>query len=123
MSFALRIVLLIAAIATTIFLLRGVKRSKMRIEDTVFWVVLTILILIIAIFPQIAGALSDNLGFMAPVNFVFLFFIFILLLKCYSLSRHLSETETKVRELTQKIALDNLDHYERRNNPDTEKEE
>ena len=120
MSMALRILLIVAAAITAVFLLRSVKRSRMRIEDTIFWILLTIIILIMAFFPGIVSALSNMFGFMAPVNFVFLFFIFILLLKCYSLSRHSSELEVKVKELTQKIALDNLDHYERRNaeNPD-----
>ena len=115
MSLALRIVLFIAAVATAVFLLRSVKRSKMRIEDTLFWLLIIVVILIMAIFPGIVSALSGLLGFMAPVNFVFLLFIFILLLKCYSLSRHTSELEVKVKELTQKIAIDNLEHYERRN--------
>ena len=115
MSLALRILLIVAAGITAVFLLRSVKRSKMRIEDTIFWIALTIIILIMALFPGIVSALSNMFGFMAPVNFVFLFFIFILLLKCYSLSRHSSELEVKVKELTQKIAIDNLDHYERRN--------
>ena len=123
MSLALRIVLIIAAVATAVFLLRSVKRSKMRIEDTIFWILITIVILIMAIFPGIVSALSGLLGFMAPVNCVFLFFIFILLLKCYTLSRHTSELEVKVKELTQKIAIDNLEHYERRNAPKPEESE
>ena len=112
---ALRIVLLVATVLVFIIMLRSVKRAKMRIEDTLFWAGLMVLILILAVFPQIASALSDLMGFMAPVNAVFLFFIFVLLMKAYSLSRSSSELETKVKELTQQIAIDRLMHYEREN--------
>ena len=113
MSTALRIILFISAIVVAVFMLRNVKRSKMRIEDTIFWVVLTGIVLILGIFPQIVGFFANVLGIASEQNFVFLFFIFVLLMNGYFTSRANSELETKVKELTQQIALDRLDHYER----------
>ncbi|MBO4352528.1 MAG: DUF2304 domain-containing protein [Eggerthellaceae bacterium] len=113
MSSALRIILLIAAIAVVVYLLRAVKRSKMRIEDTVFWVVLGAIILLFAIFPQIVTALAGLLGIASEQNFVFMFFIFVLAARAFFNSRDNSDQETKLRELTQQIALERLDHYER----------
>lgn len=113
MSFALRIVLVVAAFCLLLFVVLNVRKSKMRIEDAVFWVLLSALILLLSIFPQIASWVSHLLGFQAPINLVYLFFIFILLVKCFTMSRQLSEQETKMKELTQQIALDKLDHYER----------
>ena len=115
MSTALRIILFISAIIVAVFMLRNVKRSKMRIEDTIFWVVLTGIVLILGIFPQIVGFFANVLGIASEHNFVFLFFIFVLLMNGYFTSRANSELETKVKELTQQIALDRLDHYERNN--------
>ena len=113
MSVALRVVLIVSAVAMAAFMLRSIKKSKMQIEDTLFWALITLLILLLAIFPQIGSALSDVMGFQAPVNFVFLFFIFVLLMKSYHSTRTVSELETKVKELSEQIALDRLDHYER----------
>ena len=113
MSPALRILLLISAVAVTVFVLRNVKRSKMRIEDTIFWVFITALVLIMGLFPQVAGWFSNLLGFASEQNFVFAFFIFVLLASSYFTSKANSDLETKVKELTQQIALDRLDHYER----------
>ena len=115
MSTALRIILFISAIIVAVFMLRNVKRSKMRIEDTIFWVILTAIVLILGIFPQIVGFFANVLGIASEQNFVFLFFIFVLLMNGYFTSRANSELETKVKELTQQIALDRLDHYERNN--------
>ena len=113
MSLALRVALVIGAIAMTVFTVNGVRKSRMRIEDSLFWVGLAAVILVLSVCPQFGYAISDVVGFMAPVNFVFAFFIFVLTVKCFSMSRHESELENKVKELTQEIAIERLEHYER----------
>lgn len=114
MSIAIQLVLIIVSLMLLLFVLSSIKKSKMRIEDSLFWIFLVMLIFVLSIFPQIATAISDLLGFQAPINFVFLFFIFVLLLKSFSTSKHASELENKVKELSQQIAVDRLDHYERK---------
>ncbi|MCH4184706.1 MAG: DUF2304 domain-containing protein [Eggerthellaceae bacterium] len=114
MTIALQIILIVAAIGLVYFVARGIRKFKMRIEDSLFWIFLSALILILSIFPQIATACADIAGFQAPVNFIFLFFIFVLLLKCFYTSRHTSQLENKVKELAQQVALDRLDHYQRK---------
>lgn len=113
MSMLLRIVLLISAVIVFLFMLRNVKRSKMRIEDTLFWVFLSVFVLLLAIFPQIITAFAAALGIASEQNLLFLLFIFLALASGYFTARSNSDQETKVRELTQQIALDRLDHYER----------
>lgn len=113
MSVFLQAILLIAAASLTLFVVRSVKKSKMMIEDAFFWIVLSFLILLLSIFPQIGYWCSNLFGFQAPINFVFLFFIFVLLVKGFITSRHASQLETKVRELSEQVAYDRLDHYER----------
>lgn len=113
-SIALRIILIVAAIGLMAFLLHSIKKSKMSIEDAMFWVAFSLLIVLMSIFPQIPSLLSDVIGFQSPVNFVFLFFIFILILRDFFSNRRISQLENRVKELTQQIAIDRLDHYERR---------
>lgn len=118
---ALRIILIVAAAGLLIFLLHSIKKSKMSIEDSLFWVSFSVLILVLAIFPQIPSAFSDWIGFQSPVNFVFLFFIFILIVRDFFSNRRISQLENKVKELTQQIAIERLDHYERRHLDEQEK--
>lgn len=113
MSVALRLLLVFAAICLTAFVFHSVKKAKMRIEDGLFWVLLSFFILLLSVFPGIAYALASVFGFQAPVNFVFIFFIFVLLVKGFTTSRHVSQLENKVKELSQQVAIDRLDHYER----------
>lgn len=114
MSFVLRIVLVLAAFGMVAFVLLNIRRSKLRIEDGLFWVVLSLGILILSVCPQIASFFSRLMGFQAPVNLVFLLFIFVLLVKCFLMSIKASQLETKLNELTEQIGVDRLDHYERK---------
>lgn len=119
---ALRVILLIAAIGLVVFLLHSIKKSKMSIEDALFWMGFSFLILLMSIFPEIPSFLSDTIGFMSPVNFVFLFFIFVLIIRDFLSNRRISQLENRVKELTQQIALDRLDHYQRRHLDETDEE-
>ena len=113
MSLALRVLLLVSAILLFVVLMASIKKSKMKIEDALFWIVLAACIVILGIFPQIASSFSELFGFMSPSNFVFLLFIFILLVKGYYTSKQVSELDTKVRELSQQLAIERLEHHER----------
>lgn len=119
---ALRVILLIAAIGLVVFLLHSIKKSKMSIEDALFWMGFSFLILLMSIFPEIPSFLSDTIGFMSPVNFVFLFFIFVLIIRDFLSNRRISQLENRVKELTQQIALDRLDHCQRRHLDETDEE-
>ena len=119
---ALRIILLVAAIGLIVFLLHSIRKSKMIIEDALFWTGFSLLILLMSIFPELPSFLSDTIGFQSPVNFVFLFFIFILILRDFFSNRRISQLENRVKELTQQIAIDRLDHYERRHLGESDEE-
>ena len=113
MSWEISILLVIGAIALFIFVMGNIRKAKMRIEDAIFWIVLALAILILAFIPQIAFAAAGFFHFQAPINFVFLAFIAILLVKCFMMSVRTSQLETKLRELTQQLAINALDAKDR----------
>ena len=82
MTVALRVTLFVMAVLSVVIVLYSIRKSKMRIEDSIFWAGLAFLVLLLSIFPQIGSWFSGVLGFMAPVNFIFLFFISVLHLYC-----------------------------------------
>ena len=109
MGISLRIALFAGSILTFIFINRYIKKSRVRIEDTMFWVVLSAALVVIGIFPQIPILLSRLLNIASPANFVFLAIIFVLLVHQFFLTMKLSQTEIKLRELIQTIAIDKQD--------------
>lgn len=105
MSLVLRIVLIVVAVLSCIFVLRKIRKSQMRIEDTLFWLVISFGVLVLGIFPQIAYWLSDVIGIMSPVNFVFLVFVFLLLFKVFILTVQVSQQQEKLKTLAQNVAI------------------
>ena len=75
MSLALRMLLMIFSVGFVYFVLKRIHKDQLRIQDSIFWILLSVLVLILAFFPQIAIGMAQQLGIISPVNFVFLVFI------------------------------------------------
>lgn len=76
MSLGLRLVLIVASLITLIFISRKIRSSKVKLEDSIFWICFAVLIFLLSLFPEAFYFFSDVIGFQAPANFVFLFFYF-----------------------------------------------
>lgn len=114
MTVILRCVLIVVSVLLTIFVLRKIRQSKVKIEDSIFWVMFALLMVIFSIFPRVADILSNFVGTYSTSNFIFLFVIFLLLVKVFFLSLKISQLETKVTELIQLLALDKKDELDRK---------
>ena len=106
MTVILRWVLIIVSILLTFFVLRKIRQSKVKIEDSIFWVMFALMMVVFSIFPGLADILSDFVGTYSTSNFIFMFVIFILLVKVFFLSLKISQLESRVTELIQQMALD-----------------
>lgn len=111
MTIELRVVLIGVSLLTLLFIAKKVRDSKVKLEDSIFWVCFAALILVISIFPEIFYFLSRLAGTDAPVHFVFLFFIFVLLIQIFQLSMRVSRADTKIKELTQQLAIEKFERY------------
>ena len=111
MSITLRITLIVVALLTLIFISKKVRGSKVQLEDSIFWICFAVIVFIVSLFPQIFYALSNLVGTESPVNFVFLFFIFTLLMQSFALSMRISRANTKIKELTQQLAIEKFERY------------
>lgn len=107
MTFEFRIILIIASVLTVALILSRIRKSKVRIDDSIFWILLSAIILLISIFPGVADAVTGALHIYLTTNFLFMFFIFLLLVKLFSLSVEVSQLKSKVEKLTQENALAN----------------
>ena len=105
MSVILRILLIAVSGLMLLFSLRKIRRAQLRIEDSLFWIVLSLCTVILSLFPQLAYGASRLLGIASPTNLVFLVFIFILLVKSFCQSLQISRLESRLAVLTQASAL------------------
>jgi hypothetical protein len=105
MTLLFRIILLAVCLFTYFFLHHSIKKEKMRIEESIFWLILSLLLLVFAIFPGIPDILARLLGIYSTANFLFLFVIFILLLRLFYVNAALGKLEERVKTLVQNEAL------------------
>lgn len=120
MTDVLRIMLIVVSLLTLIFIFRKVRSSKVKLEDSIFWFVFAVLVFLLSLFPGIFYVLSEFAGTSAPVNFVFLSFIFILLIQSFNLSMRVSQADTRIKELTQQLAIEKFERYNNDNQPEEE---
>ena len=106
MSITLSILLVLASALTLFSILKKIRSARVQIEYAIFWILFAIALLLIAIFPGVIIWLSNLVGFQSPTNMVFLIIIFVLIIRLFQLCLQVSQLEYKLRELTQKIALD-----------------
>lgn len=107
MTTLLRTVLIIVCFLTCCYALHKIRKSQMQIEDSIFWILFSVALVVISMFPNIAYFLADLLGVGSPVNFVFLAVIFILIFKVFSMSIKMSQLEYRIKNLVQQIAIKN----------------
>ena len=105
MAIQQRIVNLLGAVLAFAFVCQRIRKDKILVEDSIFWVVLSVVLLVVAVFPGIAIWLGRLLGFISPINFVYTLVIALLLVKAFGNSAEISMLKSKVNDRAQEIAL------------------
>lgn len=105
MTPTLRVVLIVVSILTTFMIMRKIRQSKLQIEDSIFWLGFSSILIVFSIFPG-CRILAELAGTYTTANFIYLAVIFLLIVKMFHMSIKQSQLETKVKDLAQKIALD-----------------
>lgn len=105
MTINLRIFLVLGAALLLVMVTRKIKKSQFETQDTFFWLGLSVLLIIAAVFPEVVYAVSGLLGFQSASNFVFLAVIAILLWRLFRLQENLSVLRRKLIVLAQEAAL------------------
>ena len=81
----------------------------MQIADVLFWILFAIILIFMSVFPGAVEWLTELLGVISPVNFVFLAVIFLLLVRCFSLSVKVSGLEAKLNNLVEEFGVSRVE--------------
>ena len=115
MTLVLRILLLIGALFAMGIVINSVRKSKIRISDSVYWVVSAVILVLFALIPQLAYFFSGLFGFMSPANFVLLLVIVMILIRLFHQSCAISKLTYKVEQLSSELALRDKDARDEKN--------
>lgn len=105
MSVLLRGVLLLAAAFSAAWIIYRIRKARVRLEDTLFWMGMSAILLILGMFPQVSYWAAAKLGIQAPSNFVFLVMICLLFEKLLTMSILHSQLEDKYVTMAAEMAL------------------
>ena len=81
MTVIFRVILVIVSILTMAFMMRKIRQAKVQIEAALFWVIMALILVVFSLFPAVADACAHLLGIYSTPNFLFLFMIFLLIVK------------------------------------------
>lgn len=59
MTTMLRILLILVSVATMGMMVRKIRQAKVQIEDSIFWILLSMLLVVFSIFPAVADGLAS----------------------------------------------------------------
>lgn len=105
MSWLLQVFLVVVCLVFLAYVLLMVRRDRFLLKYAFAWILLDVLGLVGAVFPDSVKWLSLKLGFETPVNFVFLVCIFILVMSSLVFVAALSRQSSLIKELVQEVSL------------------
>ena len=106
MTITLRIILIICSLIAFLLCITKIKQAKLKVENSVIWMIGSIILILMSIFSDAVEWISNKLGFMAPVNFVFLVIIGFLLIQLFIDNIRISQLNEKIKDLNHYIALE-----------------
>lgn len=109
MPFSQRIFLILGSVMTLLYFVSRIRKSKIKINHSIFWVVFGFALLILALVPDSVFWISSLLGFQSPTNLIYLIVIFLLVVKLFTTTMRLSKLSEQVAALTQALAIYQLD--------------
>lgn len=97
------------------FILVLVKKRKLREEYSLLWLITGITIFCFAASEQLIYFIAHLVKAISPVSVIYLLGIMFLMILCLHFSVTISSLKTKLKELTQQIALLEVSHKEATN--------
>lgn len=106
MSITLKVILIVLSFISFYLCVKKIKKSQLKMENSIIWMVGSIILIFMSIFSNAVEWLSNLLGFMAPVNFVFFTIIVFLLMEVFIDGIRISQLNEKIKDLNHYIALE-----------------
>ncbi len=105
MTISLKLVLIVITLIYIFFILKSIKKKKLQMSFSLFWIITGILLIIALAIPNLVENISKMLGFEVPANMIFCLTIFVSFYLIFSLTVALSKENKKNTLLIQEVSL------------------
>lgn len=96
---------IIVALFLLFYVIHIVRKGKLSIKESFWWVIGALIALILAIFPKSIDVIAKWFGVTYPPTLMFVFCILFLLFMNFRASSKVSEQNEKIMELTQQLSI------------------
>lgn len=96
---------IIIALFLLFYVIHVVKKGKLSIKESFWWVICSIVTLILAIFPKSIDIIARWFGVSYPPALMLVFSVLFLLFMNFRASAKISEQNEKIMELTQQVSI------------------
>ena len=100
-----KIYFIIVAIIAMIYVITEVKKGKFSIKESFWWIISSIIMLFLSIFPYSINWIAKIFGVEYPPSLFFVFCIIFLVLINFKNSKKISEQQIKITELAQQLTI------------------
>lgn len=95
----------IVAVLFMIYMIVEIRKEKLSIKESFWWMMSSLLMLILALFPYSIDWVAEKLGIDYPPSLLFVICIVFLLFINFRNSKRISEQQIKIIDLAQNISL------------------
>ncbi len=106
MTMKLRVILALILLLGLVYLISLIKKRKLDLKYSILWLLVPVVILIIVVIPGVLEWLAAILGIYDVMNMVFFLGFIFLISVVFSFTVALSKMADSIRQLTQKVALE-----------------
>ncbi len=96
---------IILAILVILYVVHEVRKKKFSIKESFWWIIASLIMLILAIFPYSIDRLAKFLNIAYPPSLLFVLCIIFLLFINFRNSKKIAEHQEKIIELAQHVAI------------------
>ncbi len=96
---------IIIAVILMIYIVHTVRKNKLSVKASFWWLIGSVIILLLSIFPYSINWLAEIFGIAYPPALLLTLAVVFLLFINFQDSRHISEQQAKITELAEQVAL------------------
>jgi hypothetical protein len=96
---------IIIAVILMIYIVHTVRKNKLSVKASFWWLIGSVIILLLSIFPYSINWLAEIFGIVYPPALLLTLAVVFLLFINFQDSRHISEQQAKITELAEQVAL------------------
>ena len=96
---------IIIAVILMISIVHTVRKNKLSVKASFWWLIGSVIILLLSIFPYSINWLAEIFGIVYPPALLLTLAVVFLLFINFQDSRHISEQQAKITELAEQVAL------------------